>query len=444
MRLFSLLLAAFPLLAVSLLATGCGNANANLPASQAPEVTVAAPLVREVRDVDEYTGRTEAKQTVEVRARVSGYLQDIFFDDGDVVKKGDPLYLIDPRTYDAEWKQAQARVRLYDAKYNYARSVRVRNEALLKSKAVSQEEYDSSVAAELEAFAARNSAEADTETNRLNLEFTKINAEIEGRIDRTFITRGNLVQSGPGATLLTRIVSVDPIYVYFDPDELAFLRYTERRIAESGQFGATHIRERKIDATIVLADGSTYPEHGSIDFASNTVDPTTGTIQVRAQFPNGKRALTPGLFVRLHISAEKPYTAILIPERAINTDQSNKFVYVVDSENKAQRRNVVLGTKFGKLRVVKEGVAADEKVVISGALLVRPGEKVEPNQGTIDPATLPQPLPPANQFLTPEKLSPPADPAPVPAPAPTPAPAPAPDSTGPPAPPASPAPAIDR
>lgn len=421
MRLLLLLLALF-----SLIATGCGSATANLPTVQPPEVTVAAPLVQEVRDVDEYTGRTEAMQTVEVRARVSGILQDIYFGDGDFVKKGAPLFLIDPRTYDAEYKQAQARVRLYDAKYNYARSVRVRNDSLLKSKAISQEEYDQSVAAELEAFAARNSAEADTETNRLNWEFTRINAEIEGRVDRALITRGNLVQTGPGATVLTRIVSVDPIYVYFNPDEMAFLRYSKRRVADDGELEKTHLRDRKLAASIVLADGTTYPEPGVIDFASNTVDPSTGTIQVRAAFRNAKRALTPGLFVRLHVAAENSYSAILIPERAINTDQSDKFVYVVDDKNQAQRKNVKLGSKQGRLRVVTEGLSADDKVIISGGLLVRPGLEVKAVPGTIDGSSVPvTPIPEGPLPELPPTGStppPPGTPAPQPpGPAPTPA-----------------------
>ncbi len=355
-----------------------------MPAQPPPKVTVASPVSAEVRDVDDYTGRTEAAQTVEVRARVSGYLQEIYFQDGDYVEKGQPLFLIDPRTYQAEYDQAVARIKLYDAKYNYAKSVRVRSERLLTNNSVSREEFEQNVAAESESLAARTSAEADTETNRLNLEFTKINAEISGRIDRTFITRGNMVQSGAGANVLTRIVSMDPMFVYFNPDELAFLRYTERRVAGDGKMEAQHLSRRNIAVTITLADGTDYPEAGMLDFASNTVDPTTGTIQVRAVFPNEKRALTPGLFVRLHIASEQPYQALLIPERAINTDQSDKFVYVVDQKNTAQRRNVALGRKQGRLRVVKKGLEPSDKVVISGGLLVRPGETVQPVEGKIE------------------------------------------------------------
>lgn len=384
-------------------AAGCNSASGDLPPSQLPEVTVATPVSQEVRDVDEYTGRIEAAETVEVRARVSGELKDIFFKDGDFVTKGQDLFLIDPRTYEAEFEQAKARVRLYDAKYNLARTVRARNEALLRAKAVSQEEFDQAEASEKEAFAARTSAEADTETNRLNVEFTKIKAEIAGRIDRTFVTRGNQVQAGPAATVLTRIVSVDPMFVYFYPDELAFLRYTERRVAAEGMMEAQHVRLRQIAVTIVLADGTTYPEPGVIDFAANSVDPTTGTIQVRASFKNPKRALTPGLFVRLRLAAEKSYQALMVPERAINTDQSDKFVYVVNSEQKAERRNVQLGTKQGKLRVIKQGLAPNDRVIISGGLLVRPGSEVAAKDSQIDTSSLPA-MP---------KLAPPEEPSPA-------------------------------
>lgn len=367
-----------------LFVTGCGPASAGLPPPQPPKVTVAQPLSQEIRDVDEYTGRIEAVQTVEVRSRVTGYVQEIYFEEGGFVKPGDPLFLIDPRTYQAEYDQALAKIRLYDAKYIYSKSVRLRDEKLLVNKSVAQEEYDQAVAAENESLAARRSAEADAESARLNLEFTRINAEIGGRIDRALITKGNLVQSGVGSMPLTRIVSSNPVYVFFNPDELAFLRYTKRRLEGDGKMEAQHLRERHLGATIILADGSTYPETGLVDFASNVVDPSTGTIQVRASFPNEKRALTPGLFVRLQIASEQPYAALLIPERAINTDQSDKFVFVVDDKKVARRKNITLGTKHGRLRVIKSGIQPTDKVVISGGLLVRPDEEVTPTEGKIE------------------------------------------------------------
>lgn len=400
----ALLLLALMALASAL--AGCGSAAGSLPPPQPPKVTVATPLSREVRDVDEYTGRIEAPETVEVRARVSGYLQEIYFQEGDIVKKGQDLFLIDPRTYSATFDQAKARIKLYESKYEFAKSSRARSERLLKSGAGTQETYESDVATEGESLAAIESAKADAEVARLNVEFTKIQAEIGGRIDRAFVTRGNLIQSGAGAPALTRIVSVDPMYVYFNPDELAFLRYTQRRIASDGQMEAQPVRERNIETTIVLADGSVYPEKGKVDFASNIVDPSTGTIQVRAVFPNPHRALTPGLFVRLRIASEQGYPALLVPERALNTDQSDKFVYIVDDKGLAQRKNVVLGTKHGRLRVVKEGLAVADKVIISGGLLVRPEEKVQPTDGTIEDTT--------NDAIPAERSAPPSDDAPRP------------------------------
>jgi RND family efflux transporter MFP subunit len=371
--------------------TGCITGSGALPEPQPPKVTVTTPISREVRDIDEYTGRIEAVQTVDVRARVSGYLQEVYFKDGDFVKEGANLFLIDPRTYKAADEQAKAKTKLFLAKYQFAEATRKRRDELYKKRVISKEEYEQAIAEEAEAKAAWESAIADEKTNALNLEFTTIKAEIAGRIDRTFVTKGNLVQSGPGATLLTRIVSVDPIYAYFNPDQLAFLRYTRRRIADDGKMEVQHVRDRKMEATIVLADGSTYPDKGIVDFASNIVDPSTGTIQVRAEFPNTRRALTPGLFVRLQIAAEKVYPALLVPERAINTDQSDKFVYVVDAQGVAQRKNVQLGTKQGRLRVIKEGLTATDKVVISGGLLVRPGLKVNATDGKIDESPEPQP-----------------------------------------------------
>lgn len=384
------------ILAALLGLSGCGAGHGALPESQPPKVTVSAPISREVRDTDEYTGRTEAVQTVDVRARVSGYLQEVYFKDGDFVNEGDKLFLIDPRTYKASDEQSKAKINLYLAKYKFAEATRKRRDDLFKKKVISKEEYEQNIAEEAEAKAAWESSIADAKTQSLNLEFTTITAEISGRIDRTFVTKGNLVQSGVGATLLTRIVSVDPIYAYFNPDQLAFLRYSGRRVAE-GKFGVQHIRDRKMEVTLVLADGSVYPEKGIVDFASNVVDASTGTIQVRAEFPNKKRALTPGLFVRIQIAAEQAYHALLIPERAINTDQSDKFVYVVDSQGLAERKNVKLGTKHGRLVVVKEGLTANDKVIISGGLLVRPGQKVQPVEGKIDdspePVVAPQPKP---------------------------------------------------
>jgi RND family efflux transporter MFP subunit len=365
--------------------SGCGHAAGSLPASTPPKVTVARPIYRTVRDIEEYTGRVAAVESVDVRPRITGYVQEVLFHDGEMVKKGDELFLIDPRTYDAELEQAESKIKLYDAKYAYSKSVRARNETLASKNAISKEEFEQSIAAESESLAAKNAAIADRDRAKLNVDFTKITAEIDGRIDRPLVTKGNLVESSPNPTLLTTIVSVRPMYVYFDPDEMAFLRYMGRRAKEGVLTDERqHVVDRKIKTTIVLANGQVYPETGIVDFASNRVDPSTGTIQVRAVFENKDHFLTPGLFVRVRVEPEESYQAVLVPERSIGTDQSDKFVYVIDDKGVAQRRNVKLGTKQGKLRVIQEGVAPTDRVAISGTLLVRPGMPVNAEEGKIE------------------------------------------------------------
>jgi RND family efflux transporter MFP subunit len=371
---------------------GCGSAAGGLPAPTPPKVTVARPIAREVRDLEEYTGRVAAVETVDVRARITGYVEKVSFQDGEMVKKGDELFRIDPRTYAAELKQAESKVTLYEAKHKFAESVKSRNQKLAASKAISAEEFEQSAAAADESLAAKHAAEADAARAQLNVDFTKITAEIDGRIDRPLVTEGNLVESSPNPTLLTTIVSVRPMYVYFDPDEMAFLRYMGRRAKEGVLTDERqHVVDRKIKTTIVTADGTVYPETGIVDFASNRVDPSTGTIQVRAVFENKDHFLTPGLFVRVRVEPEESYQALLVPERAIGTDQSDKFVYVVDDKGIAQRRNVKLGTKQGKLRVIHEGVTASDRVAISGTLLVRPGLPVEAEEGKIQDDQQPSP-----------------------------------------------------
>ena len=380
--------------------SGCGNAAGSLPQPKPPKVTVAWPISRTVRDVEDYTGRVAAVEKVEVRPRITGHVQEIYFQDGEMVEKGKPLFLIDPRTYKAELAQAKSQIELYDAKYRFAESVKNRNAKLAESKAISQEEYEQSSASAAEALAARHAAEADAARSQLNVDFTTITAEISGRIDRPLVTVGNLVESSPNPTLLTTIVSVTPMYVYFDPDEMAFLRYMGRRAKEGVLTDdRQHVVDRKIKTNIVFANGTTYPETGVIDFASNRVDASTGTIQVRAVFQNKDHFLTPGLFVRVRVQPEETYQALLVPERAIGTDQSDKFVYVVDDQGVAQRRNVKLGTKHGKLRVIQEGISASDHIAISGTLLVRPGMPVETEEGTIeeDEAMAESPGPPAPQ-----------------------------------------------
>lgn len=356
------------------------------PKLEPPKVTVAKPIVREVQDFDDYTGRVDAVETVEVRARVSGYLLEVKFKDGDLVKEGDLLFEIDPSTYKAAYEQANAQIGIWKAKLKFESSQVVRNEKLVQTSAVTKEEYESSIAQRDEAAASLIASEADARAKKVDLDFTKIYSPITGRIDRTFVTKGNLVQSsGAEPTLLTRIVTTDPMYVYFDIDERNLLKYINARQAERKSSEPENLRDRKLPARITLSNGEVYAEPGLIDFASNRIDPNTGTISIRATVQNSNLQLRPGMFVRVQIGAQsKPYQALMVAERAIGTDQSEKFVYVVDGENKAQRRRVVLGAKRGRLRVITSGLDSSDSVVVNGLMQVRPDSPV-----TVQPGEMP-------------------------------------------------------
>lgn len=383
---------------------GCNRAGHLRPDVAPPKVTVAPAIRREVVSFSEYTGRVQAVETVEVRARVSGYLTKVNFNDGDIVQKfadpeqDVPLFEIDSSTYDAALAYAKAQVALAEARYNNAEATRARNYPLFQKNAVSKEEYENLAAAAAESKAAVEAAKADQRLKELDVDFSRVKSPITGRIDRTFVTEGNLVQAGASPTLLTRIVSVDPIYIYFDVDELAFLRYTESRKQEEG--GSIHVplRDKHIPVEITLADGTVYPELGKIDFGSNQLDAATGTITVRATVPNSQGTLTPGLFVRVRIArGSRPENDVLVAEAAIGTSQSERFVYVVDDQNIARRRRVVLGEKQGNDRVIKEGLSEGEKVVINGLLLVRDDKPVTPEVGK-----MPEPPPFDKRLLRPQ------------------------------------------
>lgn len=366
-------------LVASLLAvTACGG---NAPPPNAPpKVTVATPLVRKITDWDEYTGRLAAVDTVEIRARVSGYLKSVQFQDGALVKRGDLLFVIDPRPYQAALDEARAdltrsRVRLELAVNDLDRARR-----LFASRAISEEELDARTKEKREADAALEAAQAAEKASALNLEFATIKAPISGRIGRKLVTVGNLVSSeGNNATLLTTLVSVDPIHVYFTADERAFLRYT--RLAEQGIRPSS--RNVANPVRLQLADEQGFPHVGVMDFVDNQVDETTGTMQGRAIFPNPSGDLTPGLFGRIQLLGEGPYEALVVPDQAIGTDQAQRLVYVVGDDNVVTPRPVVLGRPLGALRVVRSGLKPTDRVVINGIQKVRPGSPVTPVQGTI-------------------------------------------------------------
>lgn len=370
-RTFSLILAVLGL-------TGCGGKPP--PSMPAPQVTVATPLVRQITDWDEYTGRLAAVESVEIRARVSGYLQSVHFEDGALVQRGDLLFVIDPRPYEAALDEAradltQAKVRLELASNDLERAKR-----LIASHVIPERELDARTKAQREAEAALEAAQAAQKGSALNLEFSRIKAPISGRIGRKLVTVGNLVSSsGDKPTLLTTIVSVDPIHVYFTADERAFLRYT--RLAGKGIRPSS--RNVPNPVRLQLADEQGFSHLGHMDFVDNQIDQATGTMQGRAVFDNPDGDLTPGLFARVQLLGEGPYEALIVPDQAIGTDQGQRFVYVLGADNVVAPRPVIPGRSLGELRVIRDGLSATDRVVINGIQRLRPGIAVTPVEGSI-------------------------------------------------------------
>jgi RND family efflux transporter MFP subunit len=356
---------------------GCGTGETPAVEQPVPRVTVAEVIAQEVVDSDDYTGQTEASEVVDVRARVYGYLKTIDFKDGDFVQEGQTLFTIEPDEYQAIHDQSQARIGLASANYELAKSKLARDEKLRPTGAISQEEYEESVAAARSAEAAVTSAKADASRTALDLKYTKITAPISGRIDRALVSPGNLLTGGmTSGTQLTTIVSEQPMYVYFDVDERSLLGYMRRR-GEDIDSTPGGLRGLQIPCYVQLADETDFPHEGTLDFASAQVNASTGTARLRGVFENKDRSLVSGLFVRIRIPVSQPYQALLVPERALATDQNIRFVYVVDEKGEAVRRNVELGAQRDDLRIVKSGVSAGERVIVKGLQRVRPGQRVE-------------------------------------------------------------------
>ncbi|HWP59211.1 MAG TPA: efflux RND transporter periplasmic adaptor subunit [Candidatus Acidoferrales bacterium] len=357
---------------------GCAD---EAPPPAPPRVTVSQPLVQKVLEWDEYTGRLEATEQVEVRARVSGYLQSIHFNDGQIVKKGDLLFVIDPRPYQAEVDRVRAELDLARARLELARSDHARARALLQFRAISQEEADTRAATERQAEQSVAAGLAAVKAAMLNLEFTRVTAPITGRIGRRLVTEGNLINGGSAqATLLTTIVSLDPIYAYFEADERSYLRYM--RAAQNGkQAGA---RASRIPVYLALADEKGFPHAGYIDFIDNRLDARTGTMTGRAVFSNPRLALTPGLFARVRLpAASAPREALLVPDEAIGSDQARKFVFVVNGDNTVEYRTVELGPLVHGFRVIRAGLRPEDWLVTSGVQRARPGLRVSPERRAI-------------------------------------------------------------
>ncbi len=369
------------LLAAVLVLSSCGGRPA--PAPPPPKVKVVQPVAREIIEWDEYTARLDAVDSVEVRPRVSGYLQSIHFQDGAIVKKADLLFSIDPRPYEAALRRAEADVELAKSRLALARKNFARAADLLASHAISQEESDIRESNLRQAEASVGEAQAAVDAAKLDVEFTRVSAPVGGRVGRKLVTEGNLINGGVGTqgTLLTTIVSLDPIYAYFEADEGSLLKYN--RLARLGQRPSS--RDYKNPVHVALADEEGFPHPGVMDFVDNQVDRGTGTIVGRALLPNSDLSLLPGLFARLRLPGSGQYQAILVPDEAIGSDQSQKFVFLVDGESKAQYRTVKIGPLVDGLRVVREGVGPEDRVIVAGLQRVRPGLKVDAQQEAIPP-----------------------------------------------------------
>lgn len=360
-----------------LLLVACQQPQAALPPPPLPQVTVSQPVARNVVEWDEYTGRLEAVESVEVRARVSGYLQSVHFTDGATVQKGALLFVIDPRPYQEELNRATAALEQAMARYERTQKDFARAQQLVRSRAVSQEEVDTRSADQREAQEAVQAARAAVEAARLNVEFTQVRAPISGRISRQLVTDGNLVNGGAAqSTLLTTIVSLDPIYGYFEVDERSYLKYS--RLWRNGTRAGS--REGKIPVNLGLADETGFPHQGHLDFLENRIDPNTGTMTGRAIFPNPNLRLIPGLFARIRLPSSSQYEALLIPDETIGTDQSQRFAFVVNDENTVEYRKVDLGPMIDGLRVIRVGVKPEDWVIVNGVQRVRAGAKVDPRK----------------------------------------------------------------
>jgi multidrug efflux system membrane fusion protein len=360
------------------LAIGCTQAP---PAAErpVPAVTFALAQGEEVTDFEEFVGQTEPFESVEVRSRVSGFVEKVEFEDGQLVTEGQPLYQIESDTYDAAHQQDLARIAVWESKNELARANLARKKPLFEKKVVTKEEYDEVVAAVKETEAAVVAAKADAARSKLDVTYTAVTAPIAGRIDRSQVTKGNLVTASgvTGGSLLTRIVRNQPMYVYFDVDEKTFLKYRKAYRA-SAEADVKTTQALKIPCSVGLATEKDYPHKGLIDFVESKIDSGTGSISLRGILPNEDSPLVGGAFVRVQVPLDKPYQAVVIPERSIASDQGAKYVYVVNKDNVAERKNVELGRLRGHQRVILKGLEVGQKVIVQGLQRARDGEKVSP------------------------------------------------------------------
>ncbi len=362
-------------IALACLLAGCGEGQKQA-AAPPPKVTVANPIKHTIVDQDEYVGRFVPVDVVEVRARVSGYLDKINFTDGQIVKQGDLLFTIDKRPFQNTLDQARANLETAKSNVAFTQSDLARGQQLVRERTISEQIYEQRAQAFRNAQASVAANEAMVRQAELDLEYTEPRAPITGRIGDRRVTQGNLVTGGAGGntTLLATIVSIDPIRFEFTFDEGALLRY--QRLAsgsnEVGGLGGTAVRLKLLDET-------DFSHAARMDFVDNVIDRATGTIRGRAQLSNANGLFTPGMFARVQVPASAPYQALMIPDAAIGSEQARKFVYVIDQDNVARLRYVTLGQLVDDLRVIKDGLSAGDRVVVNGLMRVRQGQKVTPD-----------------------------------------------------------------
>ena len=367
----TLLIAALAVLA------GCGRSTASGPAAAppAPAVTVAGVIAKPLRDWEEFSGRLQAVDSVEIRPRVSGFIDSVQFTEGARVKKGQLLFRIDPRPFQAEVNRLNAELRRARSQSALAASNHDRGKRLVAQHMISQQDFDQLATTASTTGDDIGAAVAALETARLNLEFTEVRSPIDGRVSRALITPGNLVSN---ASILTTVVSDDPVYAYFDADEQTYLKFSSHKASPEGSRGGQ-------DSVFMgLIDEEGYPHTGHLDFVDNQVDPQSGTIRGRAVFDNKDGRFTPGLFARIKLVGGDVKDTILIDERAVGTDLGKKFVLALKSDNTLEYRPVTLGASVDGLRVVNSGLAAEDVIVINGLQHVKPGIAVAPTKVAMD------------------------------------------------------------
>jgi len=376
---------AVPLLVATLVAACGQNTQQQQGGPPPPSVTVAKPVKKQVTDYDEYVGRFSAVESVEVRARVSGYLDRVHFKDGQMVKQGDLLFTVDKRPFQNALDQARANLTQARSNVIYTKADLERGQQLLRDKTITDQTFEQRAQAARNAEAAAAGAEAAVRQAELDLQFTDLRAPVDGRIGDRRVSPGNLVTGGTAGntTLLATIVSTDPVYFEFTFDEASFLRY--ERMAQNGHDDIAS-RGAGVSIMLKLIDEKDFSHKGRMDFVDNVIDRTSGTIRGRAVFANPKGIFTPGMFARVRVPASPPFEALLVPDAAIGSEQARKYVLTVNKDNVATPKYVTLGQLSGDLRVIKSGLNADDDIVVNGIAKVRPGQKVTPHEEKPAPA----------------------------------------------------------